>query len=232
MGTRARGLLAASATVAVTTVSPAVGEASLSSAGARPATYLERRAISNVFAREDGNASEIRGVYIARSNSSLGVACAEDARSGHLRIRVLAHARALALRGQRPPGPRGQRIGAQARAGLRVIVGARRLSIGACSLGLAGGLALATLAGCGGESSAASSRRSAGAGDAPVALARASAPSPCRRRSWSLRCGKPALRGGRWPGYTGRSPRGRRGTPASCCCVSTSGSCGSICTRA
>jgi hypothetical protein len=61
---------------------PPVVAASVATANARPATHSERQAISSAFAREDGNASEIRSVYVSRSNASLAVACAKTPEAG------------------------------------------------------------------------------------------------------------------------------------------------------
>lgn len=62
---------------------PVVAWAS-SAADARPATRSERAAILSVYAREDGNASRVHGVYISRANASLAVACARTPEAGTL----------------------------------------------------------------------------------------------------------------------------------------------------
>lgn len=49
---------------------------------ARPATRSERSAIASAFTTNDGNSSEVRGVYVSRSNSSLAVVCARTPEAG------------------------------------------------------------------------------------------------------------------------------------------------------
>jgi hypothetical protein len=68
--------------LAVVLCGASVALASLSSANARSATRSERAGLVSTFAKEDGNASEIRGVYVDRSNSALAVVCARTPEAG------------------------------------------------------------------------------------------------------------------------------------------------------
>jgi hypothetical protein len=52
------------------------------SSNARPATRSERSAIVSAFTANDGNSSEVRGVYVSRSNSRLAVVCARTPEAG------------------------------------------------------------------------------------------------------------------------------------------------------
>lgn len=56
--------------------------ASIGAANARPATRSEHHALAGVFGREDGNPSEIRGVYVSRSDANLAVVCARTPEAG------------------------------------------------------------------------------------------------------------------------------------------------------
>ena len=49
---------------------------------ARPATKSERAAIMAAFTANDGSSSEVHGVYVSRSNSSLAVVCARTPEAG------------------------------------------------------------------------------------------------------------------------------------------------------
>jgi len=49
---------------------------------ARPATKSERSAIMASFTANDGSASEVHGVYVSRSNSSLAVVCVRTPEAG------------------------------------------------------------------------------------------------------------------------------------------------------
>jgi hypothetical protein len=53
-----------------------------SSSSARPATRSERSAIVGAFTANDGNSSEVHGVYVSRSNSSLAVVCVRTPEAG------------------------------------------------------------------------------------------------------------------------------------------------------
>lgn len=59
-----------------------LGNAFAASSGARPAGRSERSAIVSAFTASDGNSSEVRGVYVSRSNSSLAVVCARTPEAG------------------------------------------------------------------------------------------------------------------------------------------------------
>lgn len=61
-----------------------LGNAFAASSGARPAGRSERSAIVSAFTASDGNSSEVRGVYVSRSNSSLAVVCARTPEAGTL----------------------------------------------------------------------------------------------------------------------------------------------------
>jgi hypothetical protein len=91
---RAVVLALAAALPATAIVSGAAAFASLGAANARPATRSERQAVSAAFAREDGNASQIRAVDVSRSNSSLAVACAKTPEAGtYAYVFVRSHGR-------------------------------------------------------------------------------------------------------------------------------------------
>lgn len=49
---------------------------------ARPATSSERAAIVAAFRASDGNAAQVRGVYVSRSNATLAVVCARTPEAG------------------------------------------------------------------------------------------------------------------------------------------------------
>jgi len=49
---------------------------------ARPATRSERSAIMVSFTANDGSSSEVHGVYVSRSNSSLAVVCVRTPEAG------------------------------------------------------------------------------------------------------------------------------------------------------
>jgi hypothetical protein len=70
----------------------AVSAATALAAGsyARPATKSERTAIMASFTANDGSASEVRGVYVSRSNPNLAVVCARTPEAGP-RAYVLSH---------------------------------------------------------------------------------------------------------------------------------------------
>lgn len=51
-------------------------------AGARPATRSERATIIAAYSAADGNASEVRGVFVSRSDPSLAVVCARTPEAG------------------------------------------------------------------------------------------------------------------------------------------------------
>ena len=57
-------------------------DALASSSSARPAAKSERTAIMAAFTANDGNSSEVHGVYVSRSNSSLAVVCVRTAEAG------------------------------------------------------------------------------------------------------------------------------------------------------
>ncbi|HEV3035785.1 MAG TPA: hypothetical protein VGX72_13460 [Solirubrobacteraceae bacterium] len=59
-----------------------VGSALAAGSGARPASRSERTAIVAAFTANDGNSSEVHGVYVSRSNSSLAVVCAHTPEAG------------------------------------------------------------------------------------------------------------------------------------------------------
>lgn len=52
------------------------------SSGARLATKSERSAILGAYKANDGNASQVRGVFVSRSNSGLSVVCARTPEAG------------------------------------------------------------------------------------------------------------------------------------------------------
>lgn len=56
--------------------------ASAAGSSARPATKSERSAIMASFTANDGSASEVHGVYVSRSNSSLAVVCVRTPEAG------------------------------------------------------------------------------------------------------------------------------------------------------
>ena len=58
---------------------------------ARPATKSERSAIMASFTANDGSSSEVHGVYVSRSNSSLAVVCVRTPEAG-TRAFVFRHA--------------------------------------------------------------------------------------------------------------------------------------------
>jgi hypothetical protein len=90
---RLTGLVVATSLAVAVFYAPVVASAS-SSADARPATRSERAAILSAYAREDGNASRVRGVYVSRANASLAVACARTPEAGTLAyVFALAHRR-------------------------------------------------------------------------------------------------------------------------------------------
>ncbi len=62
--------------LAVTPTSAAAGSST------RPATKSERSAIMTAFTANDGNSSEVHGVYVSRSNSSLAVVCVRTPEAG------------------------------------------------------------------------------------------------------------------------------------------------------
>jgi len=62
-------------------VAPA-GTALAAGSGARPATKSERSAIMAAFTANDGSSSEVHGVYVSRSNSSLAVVCVRTPEAG------------------------------------------------------------------------------------------------------------------------------------------------------
>ncbi len=83
MVSRLTGLIVAALLAVAAFCAPVVAWAS-SAADARSATRSERAAILSVYAREDGNASRVRGVYVSRANGSLAVACARTPEAGTL----------------------------------------------------------------------------------------------------------------------------------------------------
>jgi hypothetical protein len=86
---RSMSLAALSVTMlAVTPVSSALAAGS----GARPASRSERSAIVAAFTASDGNSSEVHGVYVSQSNSSLAVVCARTPEAG-TRAYVFSHSR-------------------------------------------------------------------------------------------------------------------------------------------
>jgi hypothetical protein len=72
--------LVASAVMALA-VTPAT-TAFAAGSSARPATKSERSAIMASFTANDGSSSEIHGVYVSRSNSSLAVVCVRTPEAG------------------------------------------------------------------------------------------------------------------------------------------------------
>lgn len=52
--------------------------------GARPATKSERSAIIAAFTASDGNATEVHGVFVSRSNAGLAVVCTRTPEAGTL----------------------------------------------------------------------------------------------------------------------------------------------------
>lgn len=84
MVSRPIGRLIVTALAVAAFYAPVVVWASSSAADARSATRSERAAVLSVYAREDGNASRVRGVYVSRANSSLAVACARTPEAGTL----------------------------------------------------------------------------------------------------------------------------------------------------
>jgi hypothetical protein len=53
-----------------------------SSASARPATRSERSALLAAYRANDGSTSGVRGAYVSRSNSTLGVVCVRTPERG------------------------------------------------------------------------------------------------------------------------------------------------------
>jgi hypothetical protein len=65
----------------VLAVTPATAALATGSS-ARPATKSERSAIMASFTANDGSSSEVHGVYVSRSNSSLAVVCIHTPEAG------------------------------------------------------------------------------------------------------------------------------------------------------
>ncbi len=76
-----RSSLIAAVSVLVLTATTAA-DALAASASARPASRSERAAIMAYFTANDGSSSEVHGVYVSRSNSSLAVVCARTPEAG------------------------------------------------------------------------------------------------------------------------------------------------------
>lgn len=74
-----RSLSPAVLAVMALVVTPATAAAGSS---ARPATKSERSAIMASFVANDGSSSEVHGVYVSRSNSSLAVVCIRTPEAG------------------------------------------------------------------------------------------------------------------------------------------------------
>jgi len=81
MAVRFRSYFIAAVAVMGLTVTPIAG-ALASSGSARPATKSERSAIMASFTANDGSSSEVHGVYVSRSNSSLAVVCVRTPEAG------------------------------------------------------------------------------------------------------------------------------------------------------
>jgi len=77
--------------VTVVAVVPATA-AGAAGSSVRPATRPERSAIMVSFTANDGSASEVHGVYVSRSDSSLAVVCVRTPEAGP-RAFVFRHAR-------------------------------------------------------------------------------------------------------------------------------------------
>lgn len=77
---RMRRFAIAGGAVLAAAIAPAT--AALASSSARPATHSERSALIAAYRHNDGNSSAIRGVYISRSSSSLGVVCTSSPEAG------------------------------------------------------------------------------------------------------------------------------------------------------
>jgi len=75
----------------VMAVTPAANALAASSS-ARPATRSERSAIMAAFTANDGSSSEVHGVYVARSSSSLAVVCVRTPEAGS-QAYVFSHSR-------------------------------------------------------------------------------------------------------------------------------------------
>lgn len=67
--------------VAILALAPAAS-APAASSYARPATRSERAAIMAVFTANDGSSSEVHGVYVSRSNSSVAAVCVRTPEAG------------------------------------------------------------------------------------------------------------------------------------------------------
>lgn len=76
---RSLSLLASAVMVLAVTAATAAFAAGSS---ARPATKSERSAIMASFTANDGSSSEVHGVYVSRSNSSLAVVCVRTPEAG------------------------------------------------------------------------------------------------------------------------------------------------------
>jgi hypothetical protein len=84
-----RSLSSTALAVAVAMV-PA-GTALATGSSARPATRSERSAIMAAFTANDGSSSEVHGVYVSRSSSSLAVVCVRTPEAGK-QAYVFSHA--------------------------------------------------------------------------------------------------------------------------------------------
>jgi hypothetical protein len=76
-----RSLFRLAPVVAILALVPATSALAASSS-ARPATRSERSAIMAAFTANDGSSSEVHGVYVSRSNSSLAVVCVRTPEAG------------------------------------------------------------------------------------------------------------------------------------------------------
>jgi phosphoglucomutase len=52
-------------------------------AAAKPAAGATRSAVLKAFAAADGNASEVKGIYVSRSNAALAVVCEKTPEAGY-----------------------------------------------------------------------------------------------------------------------------------------------------
>jgi hypothetical protein len=90
--TRLAVTLAVLLTLLAGSVSRASTARATGSARARPASGSERAAIVAAFTASDGNASQVHGVFVSRSNPSLAVVCARTPEAG-ARSYVFGHSR-------------------------------------------------------------------------------------------------------------------------------------------
>ena len=68
--------------LSVVVVALMLPSSALASSSGRPATKSERSAIMGVFTANDGSSSEVHGVYVSRSSSTLAVVCVRTPEAG------------------------------------------------------------------------------------------------------------------------------------------------------